>query len=159
MPSSLLQLEDARLQRKDLLFLLKVGVLTLCSIRGEQVGSALRGHGTGAQRFSRPVWKGKTPSVMTTSLKYKTVPLVLLSSTAREVLGEEPPLVGIIARLEKPACVVGAEPERLTLTLANSLALQGPGDWKNWPASGVLPLYQPLGSCSSPGWWPIKQPV
>lgn len=43
------------------------------------------------------------------------------------MLGEETSFAGTVALLEKPACLVGVEPERLTLTLANSLSLQGPG--------------------------------
>lgn len=43
------------------------------------------------------------------------------------MLGEDTFLAGTVTLLEKPACLVGVEPERLTLTLANSLSLQGPG--------------------------------
>ena len=43
------------------------------------------------------------------------------------MLGEDTFLARTVAFLEKPACLVGVEPERLTRTLANSLSLQGPG--------------------------------
>lgn len=156
--ASLLWPKVAQSGRKDLLFLPKVGILTLRSTRAVETDSALRGHVTGAQRFSCPVWRAKNHSATTTGLKCKPGSLVLLL-TAREVLGEEPPPGGTVALLEKSACLAGGEPDRLTLALANSLAFQGPGDWKNWPASGGLLLYQALGSCSSAGWWRITQPI
>lgn len=142
-------LEDSQSWHQYLLVLLKVEILNLQRIRDVEINSALRGHVTGAQPLSCPVWKGKSHSAAT-SLKCKHVPTVFLL-TAPEVLGEQPSLAGTVALLEKPACLAGVEPAELALALANSLSLQGPGDWENWPASGGLPLYQPPGSCS--GCW------
>lgn len=64
------------------------------------------------------------------------------------MLGEETFFAGTVALLEKSACLLGSEPERQTLTVADSLSLQGPG------YSGETGQHQRAFFCTSPcGFW------
>lgn len=71
------------------------------------------------------------------------------------MLGETS-LAGTVSLLEKPACLVGAEPERLTVTVANPPSWI---PWENGPASESFLLDQPLGSGPFAGWWHIIPPA
>jgi hypothetical protein len=54
------------------------------------------------------------------------------------MLGEETSLAETVTFLGKPVFLVGVEPERLTLTLANSIPLEGPDPGKTGQCQEVF---------------------